>query len=86
MFLLAVEIAIFIHFKCFHSLKINGILFWGNADEVNKIIVLQNRVVKAIYKLGFRVYLIDKFKEIRNKHSYISVTVYFCKSTFFFGK
>lgn len=43
-----------------------GILLWGNTANVEIIFVLQNRAIRAIYKLAPapRVSLRDKFEEI----------------------
>lgn len=40
-----------------------GILLWGNAADMNRTFVLLKRAVRAIYKIGPRVFLGDKFKE-----------------------
>ena len=41
-----------------------GILLWGTAAEVDSIFILQKRAVRAIYKIGLRESLREKFKEI----------------------
>ncbi|GBP58571.1 Probable RNA-directed DNA polymerase from transposon BS [Eumeta japonica] len=46
-----VETARLVYFGCFHSLMSYGILLWGNAADIHRIFVLQNRAVRAIYKL-----------------------------------
>lgn len=53
-----------VYFSYFHSIMSYGILLWGNAADINSIFVLQKRAVRAIYKLGPRESLRDKFKEI----------------------
>ncbi|CAH2257265.1 jg26102 [Pararge aegeria aegeria] len=42
-----------------------GILLWGNAADIDSIFVLQKRAVRAIYKMGPRESLRDKFKEVK---------------------
>ncbi|GBP06697.1 Probable RNA-directed DNA polymerase from transposon BS [Eumeta japonica] len=59
-----VETARLVYFGCFHSLMSYGILLWGNAVDIHRIFVLQKRTVRAIYKLGPRTSLRNKFKEI----------------------
>ena len=41
-----------------------GILLWGNCADVETIFILQKRAVRAIYNLGPKVSLREKFKEI----------------------
>ena len=41
-----------------------GILLWGNSADNNTIFLLQKRAIRAIYKLGPRESLREKFKEI----------------------
>jgi hypothetical protein len=59
-----VETARLVYFGYFHSVMSYGILLWGKAADVHSIFVLQKRAVRNIYKLGSRVSLKDKFKEI----------------------
>ncbi|PZC81866.1 hypothetical protein B5X24_HaOG211879 [Helicoverpa armigera] len=37
---------------------------WGNAADIENVFVLQKRAVRAIYKLGARVSLRERFKDI----------------------
>lgn len=53
-----------VYFSYFHSLMTYGILLWGSCADINSIFVLQKRAVRAIYNLGPRVSLREKFKEI----------------------
>lgn len=59
-----VDTARIVYFSYFHSIMSYGILLWGNAADINSIFILQKRAVRAIYKLGPRVSLKEKFKEI----------------------
>lgn len=59
-----VQTARIVYFSYFHSLMTYGILLWGNSAESHSIFVLQKRAVRAIYGLGSRVSLRDRFKEI----------------------
>lgn len=59
-----IETARLVYFSYFHSLMSYGIILWGNAADREKIFILQKRAVRAIYKLGPRESLRDKFKEI----------------------
>ncbi|GBP64379.1 Zinc finger MYM-type protein 1 [Eumeta japonica] len=56
-----VETARLVYFGCFHGLMSYGILLWGNAADIHRIFVLQKRTVRAIYKLGPRASLRNKF-------------------------
>ncbi|CAH2094915.1 unnamed protein product [Euphydryas editha] len=60
-----VDTARVVYFSYFHSIMSYGILLWGNVATVNIIFVLQKRAIRAIYSLGPRVSLRDKFKEIK---------------------
>ncbi|GBP56586.1 hypothetical protein EVAR_80349_1 [Eumeta japonica] len=42
-----------------------GILLWGRAADIHRILVLQKRAVRATYKLGPRISLRNNFKIIR---------------------
>lgn len=53
-----------VYFSYFHSLMTYGILVWGHAANAMNIFTLQKRAVRAIYKLGPRVSLRERFKEI----------------------
>lgn len=51
------------------------ILLWGNATDIQKINILQKRVVRTIYKLSQRHSVRDKFIEI-NVITVLSQCVY----------
>ncbi len=53
-----------VYFSYFHSIMSYGILLWGQASDVESIFILQKRAVRAIYNLGRRESLREKFKEI----------------------
>jgi len=59
-----VETARMVYFSYFHSIMFYGILLWGSSADLNTIFVLQKRAIRAIYKLGPRISLREKFKEI----------------------
>ena len=59
-----IDTARIIYFSYFHSVMTYGILLWGNAADINIISILQKRAIRAIYKLGSRASLREKFKEI----------------------
>ena len=59
-----VDTARLVYFSYFHSVMSYGILLWGRAADIQSIFVLQKRAVRAIYQLGTRVSLREKFKEI----------------------
>ncbi|GBP51561.1 Probable chitinase 2 [Eumeta japonica] len=59
-----VETARLVYFGCFHSLMSYGILLWGDAADIHKMFVLQKRAVRAIYQLGPRASVRNKFKKI----------------------
>lgn len=59
-----VDTARIVYFSYFHSLMSYGILLWGGCADIHSIFVLQKRAVRAIYNLGPRVSLREKFKEI----------------------
>ncbi|CAH2246891.1 jg19252 [Pararge aegeria aegeria] len=42
-----------------------GILLWGNAADIDIIFVLQKKAARAIYKMGPRESLRDKFKDVK---------------------
>lgn len=52
-----------VYFSYFHCLMSYGILLWGHAADANCVFILQKRAVRAIYNLGNRVSLRDKFGE-----------------------
>ena len=72
-----VDTARLVYFSYFHSVMSYGILLWGRAADIQCIFVLQKRAIRAIYQLGTRVSLREKFKEIG---TYInsSITIYLC--------
>jgi hypothetical protein len=41
-----------------------GILLWGKAADIQTVFVLQKRAIRAIYQLGSRISLREKFKQI----------------------
>ena len=53
-----------VYFSYFHCIMSYGILMWGNAADIENVFVLQKRAVRAIYKLGARVSLRERFKDI----------------------
>lgn len=57
------ETARLVYFSYFHSVMSYGLLLWGNASNINTIFILQKRAVRALYKMGPRDSLRDKFKE-----------------------
>lgn len=59
-----IETARIVYFSYFHSLMSYGILLWGCSADLNTIFVLQKRAVRAIYNLGPRASLREKFREI----------------------
>ena len=59
-----VDTARIVYFSYFHSSMTYGILLWGNCADVETIFILQKRAVRAIYNLGPKVSLREKFKEI----------------------
>lgn len=70
-----VDTARLVYFSYFHSLMTYGILLWGHAANANSIFILQKRAVRAIYRLGPRVSLREKFKEI-NILTFVSQYIY----------
>lgn len=59
-----VDTARLVYFSYFHSIMSYGILLWGSAADINTVFVLQKRAVRAIYNMGPRESLRNKFKEI----------------------
>lgn len=59
-----VDTARLVYFSYFHSLMSYGILLWGSAADIDTIFVLQKRAVRAIYNMGPKESLREKFKEI----------------------
>ena len=59
-----VDTAKLVYFSYFHSVMSYGILLWGRAADIQTIFVLQKRAIRAIYNLGARVSLRERFKEI----------------------
>ena len=53
-----------VYFSYFHSVMSYGILMWGNAADIENVFVLQKRAIRAIYRLGTRVSLRERFKDI----------------------
>ena len=53
-----------VYFAYFHSIMSYGVLLWGSAADVDSIFILQKRAICAIYKMGPRESLRNKFKEI----------------------
>ena len=60
-----VETARLVYFSYFHSIMAYGILLWGSAAELESIFVIQKRAVRAIYNLGSRVSLRERFKKFK---------------------
>lgn len=59
-----IDTARLVYFSYFHSIMSYGILLWGQAADIDSIFILQKRAVRAIYKLGRRESLRERFKEI----------------------
>lgn len=59
-----VNTARLVYFSYFHSVMSYGILLWGKAADIESIFIIQKRAVRAIYNLGARVSLKDRFKEV----------------------
>ncbi|CAH2232471.1 jg19404 [Pararge aegeria aegeria] len=60
-----IETARLVYFSYFHSIMSYGFLLWGNAADIGTIFVLQKKAVRAIYKMGPRESLKDKFKDVK---------------------
>lgn len=77
-----VETARLVYFSYFHSVMSYGILLWGRAADIESIFVLQKRVVRFIYNLGYRDSLRDVFKDINIltvASQYIFTTIMFVR-------
>ncbi|GBP22905.1 hypothetical protein EVAR_95305_1 [Eumeta japonica] len=59
-----IQTARLVYFGCFHNLMSYRILPCGHAADIDRIFVLQMQAVRAIYRLGCRVFNIIKFKEL----------------------
>ena len=53
-----------VYFSYFYSIISYGILLWCNTADIQSIFVLQKRAIHAIYNLGHKDSLRQKFKEI----------------------
>jgi len=53
-----------VYFAHFHSIVKHGIIFWGNKRDVNKLFILQKRVLRIMTGLGYSSSCMGWFKQL----------------------
>lgn len=74
-----------VYYANFESRIRYGVIFYGNASNVNRIFIIQKRVIRIMFKLGFRETCRGKFKA-NNLLTFYGIYIQECLIFFFKNK
>lgn len=58
-----------IYFACFHSLMRYGVIFWGNSSGINRVFVVQKRMIRIMF--GMKV--LESCRGVFRRHNVLTV-------------